>query len=184
MRQVRQTQKRKIREAVEPLNQLKKTQQHKRTLLSRLLIVVRLGTENRPRQKKRPAKKLLEARKIAAKWMDSKRQLASMRKRKPVLKVNRLRAKRPLQRSSRRKEMLVQRQAPRRGTCLLPQRKTIRMLRTKSQIPLLTRQQEVIRMAALLGKVVTRHHRSRKRSLEQAKRVKRVKKGNSLKMKV
>ena len=58
------------------------------------------------------------------------------------------------------------------------------MLRTKSQIPLLTRQQEVIRMAALLGKVVTRHHRSRKRSLEQAKRVKRVKKGSSLKMKV
>ena len=101
MRQVRQTQKRKIRVAVEPLNQLKKTQQHKRTLLSRLLIVVRLGTENRPRQKKRPAKKLLEARKIAAKWMDSKRQLASMRKKKPVPKVNRLRAKRPLQRNSR-----------------------------------------------------------------------------------
>ena len=67
MRQVRQTQKRKIRVAVEQLNQLKKTQQHNRTLLSRPLIVVRLGTEYRPRQKTRLAEKLLEARKIAAK---------------------------------------------------------------------------------------------------------------------
>ena len=67
MRQVRQTQKRKIRVAVEQLNQLKKTQQHNQTLLSRLPIVVRLGTEYRPRQKKRPAKKLLEARNIVAK---------------------------------------------------------------------------------------------------------------------
>lgn len=57
------------------------------------------------------------------------------------------------------------------------------MLRTKSQIPLQTRQQEVIRMAALLGKVVTRHLRSRKRSLEQAKVVKKVKKGISFNMK-
>ena len=57
------------------------------------------------------------------------------------------------------------------------------MLRTKSLIPQQTRQQEVIRMAALLGKVVTRHLRSRKRSLEWAKRVKKVKKGISFNMK-